>query len=63
MHDGSMLSLEEVVEHYSKGGEMHWQQSPFIQPLHLSAREKSALTSFIRSLTDEQFVTNPIYQQ
>lgn len=63
MHDGSISTLEEVVEHYSKGGKGHWQQSAMIQPLHLSAGEKNALVSFIRSLTDEQFVSNPFYQK
>ncbi len=59
MHNGSYSTLEEVVEHYNRGGFNHPNQSPFIQPLHLSAQEKADLIAFLKALTDTEFITNP----
>jgi cytochrome c peroxidase len=54
MHDGSMNSLEEVIEHYSSGGQKHPNKSPVIQPLYLSEEQKEDLINFLKSLTDKQ---------
>ncbi len=51
MHDGSVATLEEVVEFYSDGGNPNPYQDPDIRPLHLSAGERSALLAFLRSLS------------
>lgn len=55
MHDGSMKTLEEVIEYYDKGG--NGQLNPFIDPaifpLHLTAQEKRDLVSFLNALTSE----------
>lgn len=51
MHDGSLRSLEAVVEHYDRGGERRESLSPDMFPLGLSAREKSDLVAFMRSLS------------
>lgn len=53
MHDGSLNSLEEVVEHYSSGGVKHPNKSPIIQPLKLNAEQKEDLIHFLKSLTDQ----------
>lgn len=50
-HDGSANTLEEVVEHYVKGGEVKTNLSPNLKPLNLSEQEKAALVAFMRSLT------------
>lgn len=55
MHDGSLQSLEEVVEHYNQGGKQTSIQSPLIRPLGLSEREKEALVAFLRTLNDPVF--------
>lgn len=55
MHDGSMWTLEEVVEHYNSGGKGHASQDPRIQPLGLNSSEKEALVAFLRILTDSTF--------
>lgn len=62
MHDGSIQSLEEVIEHYNSGGENHPHKSAFIKPLNLNEREKEELIAFLRSLTDDSFVTNPLFK-
>lgn len=54
MHDGSMKTLEEVIEHYDKGGD----KNPFIDakifPLHLTPQEKADLVAFMKALTSQQ---------
>jgi len=51
MHDGSMKTLEEVVEYYDKGGEKNPYLDPAIFPLNLTQQEKTDLVSFLESLT------------
>jgi cytochrome c peroxidase len=53
MHDGSLNTLEEVINHYESGGAKHPNKSPIIQPLKLSKQEKIDLVNFLKSLTDE----------
>lgn len=62
MHDGSIETLEAVVEHYAKGGEGHPNTDPTIHPLELTAQEKADLVAFLRSLTDEAFLEDPRFQ-
>lgn len=59
MHDGSMETLEEVVEHFNGGGVGHSNQNPDVKPLNLSSQEKEDLLAFLRSLTDQSFLNNP----
>ncbi len=51
MHNGSLRTLEQVVEFYDRGGVPNETLDPRIHPLHLSAAEKSDLVAFLRSLT------------
>ncbi|MFK8068947.1 MAG: cytochrome c peroxidase [Gammaproteobacteria bacterium] len=53
MHDGSMGSLEEVVEFYSKGGFENVTQSPLIKQLDLSKKESEELVEFLKTLTGD----------
>ena len=50
-HDGSIPSLEEVIEYYDRGGNRNPRLDPEVRPLDLSAGQKSALVLFLRSLT------------
>jgi cytochrome c peroxidase len=50
MHDGSIATLEEVVEFYNRGGDANPHLSPFIKPLNLSDGDKAALVAFLKSL-------------
>lgn len=51
MHDGSLATLEEVVDFYDRGGN----RNPFLdrelRPLGLTGLEKRALVAFLRSLS------------
>ena len=51
MHDGSLNTLEEVVDFYSEGGRPNPNLDPQIQPWRFSPEEKRALVAFLRSLT------------
>jgi cytochrome c peroxidase len=51
MHDGSLASLEDVVEYYDRGGNANPGLDEDLRPLHLSAEEKRALVAFLRSLS------------
>ena len=48
MHDGSLKTLEEVVEHYNKGGVANPQLDEEIFPLQLTAEEKADLVTFMK---------------
>ena len=51
MHDGSMASLEEVIQFYDDGGFPHAGQDKRIRPLHLTIQQKLDLLAFLESLT------------
>lgn len=51
MHDGSMSTLEDVVEFYSEGGRANPFLDPEIRPRRFTDEEKRALVSFLKSLT------------
>jgi len=58
MHDGSMVTLEEIIEHYDSGGKAFPNKSLEITPLGLSAQEKSDLVAFLKSLSDPSFMSD-----
>ncbi len=51
MHDGSLPTLQAVIDHYDAGGIERPSRSPLIQPLHLTAAEKADLIAFLETLT------------
>jgi cytochrome c peroxidase len=51
MHDGSIKTLEEVVEHYSKGGIPNKWLHQDVRKLDLTEQEKKDLVAFLKSLT------------
>lgn len=61
MHDGSLRSLEEVVDHYIHGVIKRSSTSPKIRNVPLTASQKADLLAFLKSLTAErQDVSMPI---
>ncbi|HBP16170.1 MAG TPA: hypothetical protein DEA08_00060, partial [Planctomycetes bacterium] len=50
LHDGSVQTLEEVIELYDRGGRTTQGRDPEIRPLGLSAGEKADLAAFLRAL-------------
>ncbi len=73
MHDGSIATLREVVEHYANGGRVITEgiyagdgrtnplKSGFIRGFNASGEEIDAVVAFLESLTDEDFLTNPAF--
>lgn len=51
MHDGSLATLQEVIEFYDRGGIANENLDPLIHPLELSAEQKTNLVIFLQSLT------------
>ncbi len=69
MHDGRFTTLEQVIEHYSNGVHPHpnlglafTDKTPAgkedTSGFRLTAKQKSALVAFLKTLTDEKFVAD-----
>jgi cytochrome c peroxidase len=51
MHEGSLKTLEDVVDFYSEGGRPNPNLDPRIAPRHFNTEEKRSLVAFLGSLT------------
>lgn len=64
MHDGSVATLEEVVDLYAAGGRgagaTNPRKSPLVTGFVLTAEERADLVAFLGALTDEQLLTDPV---
>ena len=71
MHDGSLATLDDVIEFYAEGGrdittgdqqgngKVNPLKSPFIKGFDLSDEDKDDLKNFLKALTDTHFLENP----
>lgn len=71
MHDGSIATLEQVVDFYAAGGRVietgvdagdgrvNPFKSDFVSGFNASEQEKQDLINFLRSLTDYEFISDP----
>lgn len=71
MHDGSIATLDEVIDHYAAGGRTIAEgpyagvgsasplKSDLLVGFSLTAQEKADLIAFLESLTDNTFLTDP----
>ena len=60
MHDGRFTTLEQVIDHYSTGVKNHPNADGRLRGrLNLSTQQKASLVAFLRTLTDEHFLTDP----
>jgi len=68
MHDGRFATLEEVVDHYDHGAKQSATVDELLQyslqpgGLQMSAQSKADLVAFLKTLTDETFLTNAAYK-
>lgn len=53
MHDGSLKTLEQVVDHYDHGFIQRPSLSDSMKPLHLTAGEKADLVAFMKTLSSK----------
>lgn len=73
MHDGSIPTLSEVIDHYAAGGRTISEgphagvgkanplKDPRIHGFEISQQERQDLIAFLESLTDESLLTNPAF--
>ena len=60
MHDGSLATLQDVIDHYQAGGKFeHPNKSPILHRLQLSDDDKRDLIEFLKSLTDQELLHDP----
>jgi cytochrome c peroxidase len=53
MHDGSIATLADVVDHYDRGGSANPNLDPLVKPLRLTVNDKRALVAFLRTLNGQ----------
>lgn len=56
MYDGSLESLEAVLEHYASGGSDHQNKSRHIRGFQLTEQQQNDVIEFLYSLTDDAFL-------
>lgn len=73
MHDGSVPTLDAVLDHYAAGGRTiksgpyagvgkdNPNKDPFLNGFEITKEERSAVIAFLNSLTDREFMTNPAF--
>jgi cytochrome c peroxidase len=63
MHDGSIATLEAVIDHYAAGGRGHDNptKDEFVRGFPLTPGNRADLIEFLRSLTDENLLHNPAF--
>lgn len=71
MHDGSIATLEGVLDFYAAGGRnitsgphagdgrLNPNKSDLITLINLDAQDKADIVAFLKTLTDHEFITNP----
>ena len=71
MHDGSVQTIDEVIDHYARGGRLIESgpnagdgalsplRSGFVSGFELTAREREDLKAFLDALTDETLLRDP----
>lgn len=63
MHNGSVKSLTDVVEHYSGNVKANKSLDNRIKNTELNVEQKQQLVAFLTALTDSSFVNNNLFQK
>lgn len=66
MHDGRFGSLQSVLNFYASGVQNTQNLDPLLQQhptlgIPLNQQEKEAIIAFLKTLTDEEFISNPLF--
>jgi cytochrome c peroxidase len=71
MHDGSMQTLREVIDHYAAAGRViadgplagdgraNPSKDPLISQIELSKQDRDDIVAYLRTLTDTSVTTDP----
>ena len=62
MHNGSLATLDDVLDHYSSGGHYSPTRSVEIVGFPLTERDRADLKAFLAALTDEEALSREAYQ-
>lgn len=62
MHNGSLATLEEVMEHYASGGHPTSLTDPLLRDIDLTEKQKDQIISFLHTLTDTTLINRPDLQ-
>ena len=64
MHDGRLLTLDAVLDHYVSGVQSTVNLDPLlVNGISLSAEERKALLAFLQTLNDRSFITNKLLSE
>ncbi len=58
MHDGSLATIDDVLEHYNSGGHPSVNKDPLIYNHNFTKRQLDGLKAFMNSLTDTSYMSN-----
>lgn len=71
MHDGTLATLDDVLDHYAQGGQVqdggvhHGRDNPLkdslVRGIEMTPEERANLLAFLHALTDDAFLTNPAF--
>ncbi|MDH3726033.1 MAG: di-heme enzyme, partial [Myxococcales bacterium] len=73
MHDGSLASLDDVIDHYARGGTLtesgpnagdgfeNPNKSSFLNGFEITEQEREDLKAFLNALTDDDFLNDPAF--
>ena len=66
MHDGSIATLEEVIDRYVEVGAPTYNRHPnadlLIENIRITESDKTDLLAFLKALSDPGFINNPAFQ-
>ncbi|MGB0423781.1 MAG: cytochrome-c peroxidase [Flavobacteriales bacterium] len=62
LHDGSIESLEQVIDFFATGGVDHVNQDPRMQAFSIDNLEKEQLIAFLKTLSDPYILADPQFQ-
>jgi cytochrome c peroxidase len=60
MHDGRFATLDAVIDHYALGGVPSPDRSALVKGFMITNEEKADLIAFLESLTDVEFLNDPL---
>jgi cytochrome c peroxidase len=63
MHDGSMNTIDQIIDHYASGGQGHLLQDKTIKPFEINSKERNQLKAFLFSLTDTSYLQENNFKQ
>lgn len=62
MHNGSLKTIDEVIDHYASGGHYSPNKDPLIDDITMDDYDKKALKAFLLTLTDEEVLSEEAFK-